>query len=405
MTFQRVDEPEPGSAGSRKDVPELAAGAIGDVAPAPSTAPPPERLLPGLVEAAPVVLLGIDPSGVIDYANPATDRLLGYPPGELIGCAVAKILPEGLGELAANDPQDGQRIVTASRRGGERLPLELRIGHAGDGDHRVVIASGMGAAARLRQSLERRARELRRTNDELRQFAHVASHDLRQPLRTIGGFTDLLVRHIGDDLDEVGKEYAGFVRDGVNRMQEMIGDLLAYAELGDQRRSMRLVDTAEVARSVLLGLKQAIDDAGAEVRTGDLPEVIGDQTQLAVLLQNLIDNAIKFRGEDHRPVVRLAAERQGHAWLFQVTDNGIGIEPAHAERIFRMFQRLHTNGKYEGSGIGLASAKKIVERHGGRLWLESTPGEGTTFYFTIPDLEHRLVSTVVEGDDQHPDVR
>lgn len=199
----------------------------------------------------------------------------------------------------------------------------------------------------------------------------------------VASYTRLLARRYQGQLDEDANEFIGYAVDGVNRMQELINDLLAYSRAGSRRREPADVSMDEVLARVLQGLGPAIEEAGAIVVSEPLPEVHGDSGQLAQLLQNLVANAIKFRG-DKAPRVEISARREGDEWVFSVSDNGIGIAPEFSERIFVIFQRLHSRAEYPGTGIGLSICRKIVERHGGRIWVGSEPGEGTTFRFTLP---------------------
>lgn len=349
-----------------------------------------------VAEAAPVALMVVEHCRRIACANPSADRLFGRPPGGLVGCRIDAVLPDGLDRAVL--ARDDEPLLAARRPDGSTVPVEVRkdVVEIDGRRFQIVAVTDASHLVQLRTSFERRTRELRRSNDELREFAHVASHDLRQPLRTIGSFIDLLVSHLGDRIDPTADEYAQFVRSGVLRMQQLISDLLTYAQIGGRQPPMRPVDMTRVLDAVLCGLRVALDEAEADIRLSDMPEIVGDEIQLTQLLQNLIENAIKFRAEGRRPEVEISAERQSRGWLFRVIDNGIGIPAAQAERIFQMFKRLHGQERYPGSGIGLALARKIAERHGGRLWLESVEGEGTTFYFTVPDPDHRLVSEPLE---------
>jgi light-regulated signal transduction histidine kinase (bacteriophytochrome) len=238
-------------------------------------------------------------------------------------------------------------------------------------------ARGGGSVAEL----ERRVEELERSNAELERFAYVASHDLSSPLRTVAGFTQLLARRYQGRLDDDADEYIGHVLDGVRRMRAVIDDVLSYARVGQAELEAIPVDCAQLAAEALAAL--GVGDR-AEVEIGPLPTVKGDATQLGQLLQNLLANAVKFNDRP-RPWVRIAAEREAGAWRLSVSDDGLGIQPTHRERIFRMFERLHPPDQYAGTGIGLALCKRIVERHGGRIWFEPREGGGTVFWFTLPD--------------------
>lgn len=238
--------------------------------------------------------------------------------------------------------------------------------------------------------------KLERSNDELQQFAYVASHDLQEPLRMIASFLQLLYSRYSGKLDSDAKEFIDFAVDGANRMQAMINDLLLYSRVGTRGKDFSSVDCEQILHKVLDTLQITIRETGARVTYGTLPVIEGDQSQMNQLFQNLISNAIKFRGE-RPPQIHVQAERAGGEWRFSVSDNGIGIDPEFRDRIFIIFQRLHGNTEYPGTGIGLAVCKRIIERHGGRLWVESKPGEGSTFYFTIRDdagqLEKSTMST------------
>jgi two-component system, chemotaxis family, sensor kinase Cph1 len=229
--------------------------------------------------------------------------------------------------------------------------------------------------------------ELRRSNTELEQFAYVASHDLQEPLRMVASYTQLLARRYEGKLGADADEFIGYAVDGANRMQRLINDLLTYSRVGTRGGELEPTNSREAFEAARANLMRAIEEAGAEVvLEGDLPVVMGDHTQLVQLFQNLISNAIKFRGEGEVPEVRVGAQRLSSPqteWHFWVADNGIGMDARYTERIFRIFQRLHAKGEYGGTGIGLAVCKKIVERHGGRIWVDSEVGEGTTFHFTL----------------------
>jgi len=235
------------------------------------------------------------------------------------------------------------------------------------------------------QRLQERAEELARSNAELERFAYVASHDLQEPLRMVTSFTQLLSQRYTGKLDKDADEFIGFAVEGAVRMQQLIEDLLSFSRVSSRPRVLARVDAATALQRARDNLRVSIEQSGAELRSEKLPEVTADEAQLALVFQNLIGNAIKFRVPGTPPVVEVKAERQDGHWLFEVKDNGIGIDPKHREKIFTMFQRLHPRSVYPGNGIGLAICKRILERHNGRIWVESSPGAGTTFYFTIPD--------------------
>jgi two-component system, sensor histidine kinase and response regulator len=241
----------------------------------------------------------------------------------------------------------------------------------------------------LEQAVAARTEELARSNRELENFAAVVAHDLRSPLLTISGYCHLLREEHGTQLPAAANEYLDQIVNGAARMDRLIEDLLQYSRAACSRRPLRPVDMESVLVQARANLEASIRRQEAQVEAGPMPSVIGDETQLVQLLQNLIDNAIKFRRQP-APQVRVAASRDGGCWQFAVADNGIGIERQHFERIFQTFQRLHGR-EYPGTGIGLAICKKIVERHGGRIWLDSVFGQGTTFQFTLSDAEKAAV--------------
>jgi signal transduction histidine kinase len=248
---------------------------------------------------------------------------------------------------------------------------------------RQRIVDELATVERARGQLEEQALELTRSNAELEQFAYVASHDLQEPLRKIASFCQALKTRYGDQLDERGEQYIEFAVDGAKRMQILINDLLTFSRVGRGGREQEMVDLNEVLSGVETALAAPIERTGASVSATALPSIRGDRTQLASLFQNLISNALKFRGSEP-PLVRIAARRVGAFWELSATDNGIGVEQEYAERIFLIFQRLHSRESFEGSGIGLALCRKIVEFHGGHMWLDSEFSNGARFRFTLP---------------------
>jgi signal transduction histidine kinase len=239
---------------------------------------------------------------------------------------------------------------------------------------------------RAEEQLRRTSSELARSNTDLQQFAYVASHDLFEPLRMVTSFLQLLREHSAGKLDKESEEFIGFALDGAHRMQALISDLLAYSRVDKRGQTMEPTDCNQVLDAAIANLKVAIDESGATIQRERLPTVRGDIVQLIQLFQNLLGNAIKFQGED-KPKIDINVKEDDGEWHFSFRDNGIGIDPKHFERIFEIFQRLHTRQEYAGTGIGLSICKRIVERHGGRIWVESSTGQGSTFHFTLPILK------------------
>ena len=241
--------------------------------------------------------------------------------------------------------------------------------------------------------LSEQAEELKRSNEELQQFAYVASHDLQEPLRMVASYVQLLSRRYKGKMDSDADEFIDFAVDGATRMQGLINALLSYSRLGSRAKELAPTNLGSVFNDVMKNLKVVLEDSGAVITNDELPTVMGDNVQLSRLFQNLISNSIKFRGEDI-PRIHLSVQQKDEQWVFAVSDNGIGIDPEYFERIFVIFQRLHGKEEYPGTGIGLAVCRKIVERHGGRIWVESERGKGSKFCFTIPKVADRKGSAL-----------
>jgi PAS domain S-box-containing protein len=225
--------------------------------------------------------------------------------------------------------------------------------------------------------------ELKKSNRELEQFAYIASHDLQEPLRMVTSYLDLLNKRYRDKLEKDAGEFIDYASSGAAHMYALLNDLLMYSRVGSKGKPFELTDLNLSINSAISNLKKTIEESGTQITSGNLPGLYADETQMVQLFQNLIANAIKFRG-DKAPVIRVSAEWKKTEWLINVSDSGIGIDPKFFDKIFLIFQRLHSKEKYPGTGIGLAVCKKIVERHGGRIWVESEPGKGSAFYFTLP---------------------
>ncbi|HET9620026.1 MAG TPA: PAS domain S-box protein [Kofleriaceae bacterium] len=342
-----------------------------------------------VVEAAPHAMLMIDGAHTITLVNHRAEALFGYPRDELVGRPVDQLVPARARDGRAKvftapqlappdaDREPVRREAIGLRKSGAEIAIEVGVNPIETPDGTFSLASVIDVTERKRHE-----DELRRSNAELEQFAYIASHDLQEPLRMVASYTELLAQRYRGKLDDKADKYIHYAVDGAKRMQRLVADLLAYSRVGSQGKSLVPVAADAIVKSVLHVLGEPIRHAGAEVTVGALPRVLADETQLRQLFQNLIGNALKFRGEA-APRIAIDAELVEDRWRFRVRDNGIGIDMQYAERIFEMFQRLHERGKYEGSGIGLAIAKRIVERHGGTIWIESAPGLGTTFAFTL----------------------
>lgn len=348
-------------------------------------------------QACPCGAAIFDRTGTIVRANAELERLLAVTRGALEGQSI-----DALFEPTLDVEQCAKRVLRLVDHVTRAEPVQLRAAievsaraSSADGrrfELRFAALPNDAYAALVLDVSERRARErelrqqvrvLEQSNADLEQFASIASHDLREPLRMVVSYTQLLGERYRGKLDEKADKFISYAVQGATRMQRLIDDLLAYSRLENPGRPSLPTPTADALRDSLSDMRAAIQDTGAQISFGPLPTVLVDPVQLTQLFQNLIHNAIKFRREEP-PKIEVSAEPEGGMWRIFVRDNGIGIEKRFHDRIFQMFQRLHERSKYEGNGIGLATARKIVERHGGTIDLSSTPGQGSTFSFTLP---------------------
>jgi PAS domain S-box-containing protein len=347
-----------------------------------------DTLLRVAFESSPAGMVMVDRDGAILVVNQEIERLFGYARKELVGQSIELLVPEDT--RAAHSAHRAEFLLHPQRRAmgtgtdllgphrdGSKVPIEITL-------NPVETDTGLCALACVTDltSRKRADEELRRSNAELQQFAYVASHDLQEPLRTVTSFLQLLERRYGDRLDADASEFIAIAVDGAARMQRLIEDLLSYSRVDTRGVALVPINAGVAVDASLQDLRAAIAESGARVERSELPRVLADPAQLQRVFTNLIGNALKFHGPEP-PLVRIAAARDGAFWRFAVTDNGIGIEPKDYGRMFVIFQRLHSREEFPGTGIGLAICKKIVERHGGRIWLESVPGKGSTFLFTL----------------------
>ncbi len=360
----------------------------------------------GVIDAAPDAIVIVTTTGAIDLVNRQAEILFGYARDELLGQSVEMLIPErfhgqhpahrsGYEAHPQTRPMGVGLDLFGRHRDGSEFPVEISLSPMWPEGEFLVTAVIRDVSERtqterqLRQTadlLARQTTELARSNEELERFAYIASHDLQEPLRMVASYTQLLARRYRGKLDADADEFIGYAVNGATRMQQLIRDLLEYSRVGTRGSAFAAVDCDEIIAGVIDDLAAAIGETGATVVAGELPTVHADRSQLRQLFQNLIENALKYRSE-LTPMVRIAANREGNLWHFTVRDNGIGIAPDYAERIFVIFQRLHTQAEYPGTGIGLAVCKRIVERHGGRIWVEAQVGHGSIFHFTLPARE------------------
>jgi PAS domain S-box-containing protein len=351
--------------------------------------------LAAIVESSDDAIVSKDLAGIIRTWNAGAERLFGYRQEEVVGKPIAMLLPPEkqadedkiLAELKA-----GQRVqhyeTVRLAKGGRRIDVSLTVSPLIDAQGRIVgaskIAHDITKRKRTEEALQKTVDELRRSNQELEQFGYITSHDLQEPLRQVRSFTQLLGNRCGDKLDPKAGEYMRFITEGASRMSDLVQDLLTYSRVGMRETKRHDVSCQAALDWALANLKVSIAESGARIRHDELPTVNGDPTQLSLLFQNLVGNAIKFRRHGVPPEIHVGCRSEDGHWLLWVRDNGIGIDPEHHARVFQIFQRLHGRGKYAGTGIGLAICKKVVEWHGGRIWIESKDSQGATFYFTLP---------------------
>jgi len=350
----------------------------------------------GLLEAAPDAMVVVDEAGRIALVNVQAEKQFGYRRDELLGQKVTNIIPQGFAERLVADAQRSdedalaQQIgtgleLTALRKDGSEFPIEIMLSPLTNTEEVLVTAAIRDISTRKHAEilLQLKIAELSRSNEELANFADIASHDLQEPLRMVSSYTQLLARRYKGKLDSDADEFIGFAVDGATRMQRLIQDLLVYSRVGTKGKELLDTSSERALEFALRNLGGVISDSGACVTHDPLPDVRADDIQLIQLFQNLVANAIKYQKPGVPSVHVSASKAADHTWMFSVQDNGIGIEPQYFDRIFGMFQRLHKREEFSGTGIGLAICKKIVERHGGTLSVDSQVNQGSTFRFGL----------------------
>lgn len=346
-----------------------------------------------LVDSMLDVLMTTDPKGIITEVNRATERISGYSRDELIGQPLSQFFtdPErvqaGVEQVLAEGRVSNYNLMLVTKDGRETLVsynatvLRTRRGRI---TGVLVSARDITESKRAEETLARQAEELARSNAELEQFAYVASHDLQEPLRKIQAFGDRLETKYGDALSDEGRDYLERMQNAAQRMRSLIDQLLSFSRVTSRAEPFVSVNLAQVAKAVVADLAASIGETGGRVEVGDMSVIEADPTQMRQLLQNLIGNGLKFHKEDDPPVVKVGSKILGRICRITIEDNGIGFDEKHLDRIFAIFQRLHSRSEYEGTGIGLAICRKIAERHGGSVTAKSAPGQGAKFIITLP---------------------
>ena len=358
-----------------------------------------DGLLAAIVESSDDAIISKDLDGVITSWNKGAEDIFGYTAAEAIGRPIAMIaapergdeMPRILERIRRGERVDHYETVRMARDG-RRVNISLTVSPIRDSKGRIVgaskIARDITEKKMADESVRKQADRLARANADLQQFAYVTSHDLQEPLRTVAACTEMFLEKSGEKLDQEERQLLGYVSEAAQRLTAMIGDLLTYARTLDEDLLFAPVNVGEVVEWALNNLHLSIQSTDAVISFDlqSLPTIRGNKVAVVQLFQNLVGNALKYRGAAP-PVVHIAATRRESDWLFSVKDNGIGIAPAYHKRIFTLFQRLHSSHEYPGTGIGLALCRRIVQLHGGDIWVESAEGAGATFFFNLPAVE------------------
>ncbi len=356
-----------------------------------------EERLRAFFEVAPLAILAVNQEQQIILVNQQTEEMFGYVREELLGQPLGRLIPERYRQRHPENVKSyfekprQRRMGTAMclvgrRKDGTEFPVEVGLNHVEteEGSYALALVSDVGERKLHEREMERVNQDLRRTNEELENFTYAASHDLQEPLRMVTNYLQLLERRAGGKLDGDAHEFLRFALDGGRRARELVQDLLRLSRAGTQKLELSLVPAKSIVDQAQISLRSAVEESGALITVDELPSVVADAGLIAQVMQNLLANAIKFRRPGILPEIRISARTEDGMHVLLVRDNGIGIDPAHAQRIFQMFERLHGQEEFAGTGVGLALARRIIERHGGRIWVESTPGNGSTFCFTLP---------------------
>jgi PAS domain S-box-containing protein len=347
--------------------------------------------LAAMVESSNDAIISKNLDGIITSWNAGAERIFGYTAAEIVDQPSTTLIPaDRIAEEATilARLRRGERIepfeTLRRHKDGRQIDVSITVSPIKDGAGMIIgaskIARDITALKTAQQDLLQRSEELQRSNEDLEQFAYVASHDLQEPLRAVAGCVQLLSKRYRGQIDARADEFITHAVDGAERMQTLINDLLQYSRVGTRGNEFRPVELARALQAALKNLENSIAESQAVITHDSLPVISADLTQMTLLFQNLIGNALKFRKPDVQPCIHVASERRGSEWVISVRDNGIGMSSEYFDRVFGVFQRLHTRAEYPGTGIGLALCKRIVERHGGKIWITSEPGAGSTFF-------------------------